>query len=215
MSFSENIARLRPSATIAVSTLARKLRSEGRDIVDLSAGEPDFPTPDWISGAAVEAIHAGQTRYTPAPGTPELRGAVAREALRHAAPGWEVSAEQVVVTSGAKQALFNACFSLFGPGDEVLIGTPYWTSYPEIVTLARAEPVFVTGDESRSFRLTPDDLEAARTPRTRGLILCSPSNPSGVVYDPAELEAVAVAPVGNGGEAPCTAPLLHVWKCCC
>ncbi len=191
MSFSENIARLRPSATIAVSTLAKKLRAEGRDILDLSAGEPDFPTPGFISEAAIEGIRAGRTRYTPAPGIPELRQAVADAMMRGAAPGWALGPESVVVTSGAKQALFNACFALFGPGDEVLVATPYWTSYPEIVTLCRAEPVPVAGAEARSFRLTPDDLERARTPRTRGLILCSPSNPTGVVYSREELRAVA------------------------
>jgi aspartate aminotransferase len=191
MTFSENISRLQPSATIAVSTLAKRLRAEGRDILDLSAGEPDFPTPEWISEAAIQGIRAGRTRYTPAPGLPELRNAVAQAAGRHAAPGWALGAESVVVTSGAKQALFNACFALFGPGDEVLVATPYWTSYPEIVTLARAEPVFVAGDPSRGFRLTPEDLERARTSRSRGLILCSPSNPTGAVYSLDELQAVA------------------------
>jgi aspartate/methionine/tyrosine aminotransferase len=191
MTFSANISRLQPSATIAVSTLARKLRAEGRDIVDLSAGEPDFPTPEWIRQAAIQGIHDGMTRYTPAPGLPELREAVARYLLRGAHPDRALGAEAVVVTSGAKQALFNACFALFGPGDEVLVGTPYWTSYPEMVTLSRAEPVFVAGDESRGFRLRPEELERARTPRTRGLILCSPSNPTGAVYSAEELQAVA------------------------
>jgi len=192
MSFSPNIARLQPSATIAVSTLARTLKAEGRDIIDLSAGEPDFPTPDWIAQAGIQAIQEGRTRYTPAPGIPELRAAVASSSLRHAAPGWRLDASAVVVSNGAKQALFNACFALFGEGDEVIIGTPYWTSYPEIVWLTGADSVFVAGDEARDFRLTPDDLERVRTPRTRGLILCSPSNPSGVVYSVEELSAIAV-----------------------
>jgi aspartate aminotransferase len=191
MPLSSNIASLRPSATIAVSTLARTLKAEGRDIVDLSAGEPDFPTPSWISDAAIEGIRAGKTRYTPAPGTPELRRAVAESLGRTAAPGWSLTPESVVVTSGAKQALFNACFALFGPGDEVLIATPYWTSYPEIVALAQATPVFVAGAEADGFKVSPVELEAARTPRTRGLILCSPSNPTGVVYGRDELRAVA------------------------
>ncbi|CAN5765191.1 pyridoxal phosphate-dependent aminotransferase [soil metagenome] len=191
MSFSPNIANLRPSATIAVSTLAKKLRAEGRDIVDLSAGEPDFPTPEWICEAAIEGIRQGRTRYTPAPGIPELRQAVATSLGTGIPAGWDLSAESVVVTSGAKQALFNACFALFGPGDEVLIATPYWTSYPEIVELAQATPVFVAGAEERGFRLTAADLEAARTPRTRGLILCSPSNPTGTVYALEELAEVA------------------------
>jgi aspartate/methionine/tyrosine aminotransferase len=191
MNFSANISQLRPSATIAVSTLAKKLRAEGRDILDLSAGEPDFPTPDWISEAAIEGIRGGQTRYTPAPGLPELRRAVVDWIGASAHPGWALEAESVVVTAGAKQALFNACFALFGPGDEVLIATPYWTSYPEIVGLARATPVFVAGAEDRDFRLTAEDLERVRTPRTRGLILCTPSNPTGAVYTLDELQAVA------------------------
>jgi aspartate aminotransferase len=191
MTFSENIARLRPSATIAVSTLAKELRAQGRDIINLSAGEPDFDTPEWISDAAVEGIRAGATRYTPAPGLPELRVAVARSLGAAAAPGWDLAADGVVVTSGAKQALFNACFTLFGPGDEVLVAAPYWTSYPEIVGLARAEPRFVSGAEERGFRLTPGELDRVRTDRTRGLILCSPSNPTGSVYSLDELAEVA------------------------
>jgi len=191
MSYSENIARLRPSATIAVSTLAKKLRAEGRDVIDLSAGEPDFDTPSWISEAAIRAVQEGRTRYTPAAGIPALREAVAAEGSSRAAAGWELAGENVVVTCGAKQALFNACFALFGPGDEVLIASPYWTSYPEMVSLSRAEPVFVAGAEERGFRLTRADLEEARSPRTRGLILCSPSNPTGSVYSLEELGEVA------------------------
>lgn len=189
MRFSANIEKLQPSATIAVSTLARKLRAEGRDILDLSAGEPDFDTPGFISEAGIEGIRRGQTRYTPAAGLPELRKAIAAEIRSRT--GREVDWNGIVVTSGAKQALFNACFTLFGPGDEVLIASPYWTSYPEIVTLARAEPVFVAGPRERDFLLAPADLDRAATPRTRGLILCSPSNPTGAVYPVAALQAVA------------------------
>jgi len=191
MDFSPNVSRLRPSATIAVSTLAKKLRAEGRDVIDLSAGEPDFPTPSWICDAAVEGIRAGRTGYTPAPGLPELRAAVAGDLQGRAAKGWDLSQSQVVVSAGAKQALFNACFTLFGPGDKVLVATPYWTSYPQMVGLAQAEPVFVAGAEERDFRLTPDDLEAAWEPQVRGLIICSPSNPTGTVYSTSELQAVA------------------------
>jgi aspartate aminotransferase len=191
MTFSENISRLRPSATIAVSTLAKKLRAEGRDILDLSAGEPDFPTPEWICDAAVEGIRQGRTGYTPAAGIPELRFAVAESLMWRAHPGFDLTLEAVVVTAGAKQALFNACFSLFGPGDEVLVAAPYWTSYPQIVSLARAEPVAVAGPGDRGFRLSPEDLDRSVTPRTRGLILCSPSNPTGTVYSLDELRAVA------------------------
>ncbi len=191
MTYSENISRLQPSATMAVSSLAKRLAAEGRDIINLSAGEPDFDTPGWISAAAIHGIEAGQTRYTPAAGLPELRSAVAEAVLSTAAPGWKLGSENVVITAGAKQSLFNTCFSLFGPGDEVLVAGPYWTTYPEIVGLARAEAVFVTGPGDRDFRLSPEDLERERTPRTRGLIICSPSNPTGTVYSIEELRAVA------------------------
>lgn len=189
MAFSPNIQKLQPSATIAVSTLAKKLRSEGRDIVDLSAGEPDFDTPGFIASAGMRGIADGGTRYTPTAGMPELRKAIAGTMAD--ASGRAVDWNAVVVSCGAKQALFNACFTLFGPGDEVIVATPYWTSYPEIVNLARAEPVFARGDEGWDFRLTPADLDAAASDRTRGLILCSPCNPTGTVYSAAELEAIA------------------------
>lgn len=189
MTFSSNIAQLQPSATLAVSSLAKRLRSEGRDIIDLSAGEPDFDTPSFISDQAIEGIRSGQTRYTPAPGTPELRAAIAEQI--GAVARCDIDPGDVVVTSGGKQALFNATFVLFGPGDDVLVATPYWTSYPQMVHLARAEPVFVRGAEENDFRLTPADLDAAATDRTRGLILCSPGNPTGAVYSSEDLEAVA------------------------
>jgi aspartate aminotransferase len=187
--FSENIRRLQPSATIAVSSLAKQLKSEGRDIINLSAGEPDFDTPSWISEAGIQGIRDGKTRYTPAPGTPALRKAIAADLQGRF--GGEVDWNAIVVNAGAKHSLFNACFSLFGPGDQVLIASPYWTSYPEIVTLARAEAVFAWGSEERDFILTPQDLDAVATERTRGLILCSPSNPTGGVYTLEELKAVA------------------------
>ncbi len=189
MTLSENIAKLRPSATITVSTLARELAAAGRDIVNLSAGQPDFRTPEWISQAAIDGIHAGRTRYTPAAGLPELREAAARYMTR--GTGYPADGARVVVSAGAKQSLFNACFCLFGPGDEVLIGSPYWTSYPEMVTLARAEPVPVAGSADDDFLLTADDLEAAASSRTRGLIISSPSNPTGAVYSRSRLGAIA------------------------
>ena len=189
MERSPNITELRPSATIAVSTLAKKLQAEGRDIINLSAGEPDFDTPAWISDAAIQGIRSGKTRYTPAAGMPELRKAIASYLGRTF--GRELDWKGVVVTSGAKQSLFNACFSLFGPGDEVLIASPYWTSYPEILTLARATSVPVAGDEARGFNLTPADLDRVKTDRTKGLIFSSPGNPSGSVYTKDELKAVA------------------------
>ncbi len=189
MTFSENIAKLRPSATITVSTLAKKLAAAGRDIINLSAGEPDFDTPEWISAAAVQGIRAGRTRYTPAAGLPELRAAAAR--YMTTGTSYPADGSRVVVSAGAKQSLFNACFCLFGPGDEVLIASPYWTSYPEMVTLARARPVPVAGSESLDFLLVPEDLERAATSRTRGLILSTPSNPTGAVYSKDQLGAIA------------------------
>jgi aspartate aminotransferase len=196
VAFSKNIERLQPSATIAVSSLAKQLKAEGRDIINLGAGEPDFDTPGWISDAGIKGIREGKTRYTPAPGTVQLRQAIAQDLqLRF---GKDMDWNGVVVSNGAKHSLFNACFSLFGPGDEVLIGSPYWTSYPEIVTLSRAEPVFVAGAEERDFLLTPDDLDSAATAKTKGLILCSPSNPSGGVYSKEDLQAVAEWAKGRG-----------------
>ena len=188
MGFSANVEKIKPSATMAVSALAKKLKAEGRDVIDMSAGEPDFDTPGFISDAAIEGIRKGKTRYTPPAGMPELKKAIARSLSERA--GRELDPEGVVVTSGAKQALFNACFCLFGPGDEVLIGAPYWTSYPEIVTLARATPVPVAGSEERDFKLTPADLDRAWSPRTKGLIYSSPSNPTGTVYTKDELKAI-------------------------
>jgi aspartate aminotransferase len=189
MTLSRNIEYLQPSATIAVDSLAKQLKAEGRDIINLGAGEPDFPTPDWIGEAGIQAIREGKTRYTATPGTPQLRKAIAADLKARC--GKEVDWNAIVVSNGAKQSLFNACFSLFGPGDQVLVASPYWTSYPQMVTLSRAEPVFIFGGEDRGFRLTPEDLEVAATDRTKGLMLCSPSNPSGGVYTLEELRAVA------------------------
>ncbi len=189
MALSENISLLRPSATIAVSSLAKRLRGQGRDVIDLSAGEPDFDTPPFVVDAAVEGVRAGRTRYTPAAGLPELRQAVAERLGAGAVQ--EVLPEGVVVTCGAKQAIFNALFCLAGPGDRVLIAAPYWTSYPEMVTLARAEPVPVRGPEERDYRVGPEDLDRAAAGGARALLLNSPSNPTGTVYPADELEAVA------------------------
>jgi aspartate aminotransferase len=189
MRYSANIERLKPSATIAVSTLAKKLAEEGRDILNLSAGEPDFDTPVFIADAAVKGIRAGQTRYTPPPGIPALRKAIAAHLTTRA--GRPMDWTGVIVTSGAKQSLFNATFCLFGPGDEVLVAAPFWTSYPDLVNIARAEPVIVSGKEEDDFKLTPADLDKAVTPKTRGLIINSPSNPSGAVYSLPELIAIA------------------------
>lgn len=192
MTFSENIASLQPSATMAVANKAKELIAAGEDVVDLCVGEPDFPTPEFISEAGTRAIRDGKTRYTPPPGIPQLRAAIAADLKRLAAREIEVDPQGIVTTAGAKQALFNVIFSLFGPGDRVLIPVPYWTTYPELVQVARAEPVFVTGDPSRSYKVTVDDLErAAAGGPVKGLMINSPSNPSGAVYSYSELEAVA------------------------
>lgn len=186
--FSENVRQLQPSATLAVAALARGLKAQGRAIIDLSAGEPDFPTPDFIGNAAMDAIRVGHTRYTPASGVPAVRQAVAELLARDY--GVATDPAGVVVSAGAKQALFNALFVLTGPGDRVMVPVPYWTSYPELVRIARAEPLFVQGPEDRGYRVGPDDLDAAWDPSVRALILNSPSNPSGAVYPLDELEAI-------------------------
>lgn len=188
MHLSENVLGLEASATMAVAALARELRAQGRDIIDLSAGEPDFRTPDFIAQAGIAAIQDGRTRYTPPAGLPELRQAIAEELGRiHGRP---IDPAGIVVTAGAKQALFNACFALFGPGDRVLVPSPYWTSYPSIVRLARAETVLVPTAAERGFRLSTEDLDAAYDERVRGLILNSPSNPTGAVLARSDLEAI-------------------------
>lgn len=188
MHISQNVIQMKPSATIAVSTLAKKLTREGRDIVDLSAGQPDFDTPDHISMGGIEGIRGGGTRYTPTPGTLELRTAIAKYHSRNSAAPLDPAG--IVVSNGAKQSIFNACFCLFGPGDEILMGAPYWTSYPEMIGLARATPVPVAGPESNDFKLTIDALEAATTDKTRGLLFSTPSNPSGAVYTMDELREI-------------------------
>lgn len=187
---SPNIARLRESATIAVSGRAKALRAAGRSILDLGSGEPDFDTPAFIRHAAAEAIEQGATRYTATEGILPLREAIAAEANARIRGLQTVTPGDVVVSTGSKQAIFNACFCLFGPGDEVLVPTPGWTSYYELVELARATPVLVHGDAERGFKVDADLLEAASTPRTRGLILNSPCNPTGSVYSREELAAI-------------------------
>ena len=174
---SANITDLRESATIAVSARAKAMRAAGRTVIDLGAGEPDMATPAYVMTAAHQALDAGATRYTQVEGIPALRQRIAERAS--AVHGRRIDLSQVVVTTGTKQALFNACFAIFGSGDDVLVPTPAWTSYYEILSLARATPVVVRGAVQRSFKVTPDDLRRAATPRTRGIILNSPCNPTG------------------------------------
>jgi aspartate aminotransferase len=188
MHISENVRELQPSATLAVTALCRQLRAMGKDVLDLSAGEPDFRTPEFAGQAGIAAIEQGFTQYTPVPGIQPLRASIAAHLSR--TTGRKADPGGVVVSSGAKQAIFNVCFTLFGPGDEVLIPVPYWTSYPEIVSLARAGSILVPGDPTNALKVDVAALEAAVTDRTSGLILNSPSNPTGAVYEQAELDAI-------------------------
>ncbi|MDQ8168531.1 MAG: pyridoxal phosphate-dependent aminotransferase [Gemmatimonadota bacterium] len=181
---------MKESATLAVAAKARALKAAGLAIIDLGAGEPDFDTPAFIREAAVAAMNAGATRYTATEGILPLRDAIAADANRRLAHGAPITAAEVVVSSGSKQSLYNACVCCFGPGDEVLIPTPAWTSYYEMVELARAVSVPVFGEPANDLKVTADQLRAAATPRTKGLMLNSPSNPTGAVYTRDELAAI-------------------------
>ena len=182
------MARVKPSPTGAVLALVTELRAQGRDIISLGAGEPDFDTPQHIRDAAVAAIAAGETRYTPIDGTRELKTAVRAKFRRD--NNLEYDAAQVIVTSGGKQALFNLCMGLLGPGDEAIIPTPCWVSYPDMVLLAEGTPVMIETGIERHFKLTPAQLQARLSDRTRLLVLNSPGNPTGAAYTRAELAAL-------------------------
>jgi aspartate aminotransferase len=186
---SPNVAELQESATIAVSARAKALRAAGRAVIDLGAGEPDFPTPSFIREAAKRALDAGATRYTLVEGIRPLRECIAARANERLGVT-SVTSGDVVVSTGSKQSLFNSCFVLFGPGDEVLVPTPAWTSYYQILTLARARPVAVYGRRENSLKITPEELTRAAAPRTRGVMLNSPTNPTGAVYSLEELRAI-------------------------
>tara|TARA_R110002020_G_scaffold14062_11_gene49983 strand:+ start:6137 stop:7339 length:1203 start_codon:yes stop_codon:yes gene_type:complete len=186
---SEALARVAPSATVAISQKARELAQAGRDIIALSAGEPDFDTPLHVRDAAKAAMDAGKTRYTNVDGIAELKEAVAAKFRRD--NGLDVTAADCFVSSGGKQIIFNALMATLNPGDEVVVPVPYWVSYPEIVRLCGAEPVFAVADASTGFKLSPAVLEAAITPRTKWLILNTPSNPTGAAYTAAELRGLA------------------------
>jgi aspartate aminotransferase len=180
---------LRPSPTLAVTMKAKALQKEGRDIIGFGAGEPDFDTPDNIKAAAIRAIQEGFTKYTPVGGIDELKDAVIEKLRKD--NGLAYKRSQIVVSTGAKHTLFNMAQVLFGQGDEVIIPAPYWVSYPDIVLLADATPVFVDGGESDGFKLTPANLKKAITAKTKALILNSPSNPTGAAYTLDELKGLA------------------------
>lgn len=184
-----NVAYLKPSETVAISAETKRRRAAGEDIVDLSLGEPDFDTPKAIAEAGIQAIQKGMTHYPPNIGIPELRAAMARH-LSLLSGGRPVNADQIVVSSGSKQAIFNACFTLFGPKDKVLIPSPAWVSYPQIVSLCRAEPVLVPGDPEWGLKVSVKDLEAKSDKLVKGMIFCSPSNPTGATYSLSELRAI-------------------------
>ncbi len=194
---SHRIGSIAESATLAVDAKAKALKAAGRPVIGFGAGEPDFPTPDYIVAAAIEACRDPKWhRYTPAGGLPELKEAIAVKTLRDS--GYQVSASQVLVTNGGKQALYNAFAALLDPGDEALLPAPYWTTYPESIRLAGGVPVEILTDETSGYRVTIEQLEAALTPRTKLLVFVSPSNPTGAVYSPAEVEAIGRWAVSKG-----------------
>lgn len=189
MSFlSQTLARVAPSPTVAITQTARDLAAAGRDIVSLSAGEPDFDTPDHIKEAAIAAIHAGKTKYTAPDGIPELKTAICAKFARE--NGLTYRPAQITVGTGGKQVLYNALMATLNPGDEVVIPAPYWVSYPDMVRLAGGTPVIVRGDPAEGYRITAAQLEAAITPRTKWFIFNSPSNPTGAGYDADRLAAL-------------------------
>ena len=189
MAFLANsLARVKPSATIAVTNKARELKAAGRDVIGLGAGEPDFDTPDNIKQAAIKAIRDGKTKYTAVDGIPELKAAIADKFKRE--NGLTYATSQITVGTGGKQVLYNALMATINPGDEVLIPTPYWVSYPDMALLAGGTPTFVEASLATNFKVSPEALEKAITPRTKWLIFNSPSNPSGAAYSRAELKAL-------------------------
>ncbi|WP_309118034.1 pyridoxal phosphate-dependent aminotransferase [Saccharothrix sp.] len=186
---SKRIGGIAESATLAVDAKAKALKAAGRPVIGFGAGEPDFPTPAAIVAAAAAACADPKNhRYTPAAGLPELREAVAAKTKRDS--GYEVTAAQVLITNGGKQAVYQAFATVVDPGDEVLLPAPYWTTYPEAITLAGGVPVQVTADETTDYLVTVEQLEAARTPKTKVLLLCSPSNPTGSVYSREQITAI-------------------------
>ncbi|HEY2830787.1 MAG TPA: pyridoxal phosphate-dependent aminotransferase [Sporichthyaceae bacterium] len=194
---SARIAGIAESATLAVDARAKALQAAGRPVIGFGAGEPDFPTPDYIVEAAVAACREPRNhRYTPAGGLPELREAIAAKTARDS--GLAVTAGQVLVTNGGKQAVYAAFATLLDPGDEVLLPAPYWTTYPEAIRLGGGVPVEVLADDSQGYLVTVEQLEAARTPRTKVLLFCSPSNPTGAVYSPDQVRHIGQWAADNG-----------------
>ena len=186
---SNRLNRLAPSATLAMSQKSGEMKAQGIDVINMSVGEPDFNTPDHIKEAAKKAIEDNYSRYSPVPGYADLRKAVVEKLKRE--NGLDYTVNEVLVSNGAKQSVCNTVMALVNPGDEVIIPAPYWVSYPQMVKLAGGEPVIVKAGFEQNFKMTPEQLEAAITPKTRMLILCSPSNPTGSVYTKEELAGLA------------------------
>ena len=187
-SLSERLNRLAPSATLAMSQKSSELKAQGVDVINMSVGEPDFNTPDHIKAAAIKAVEENYTRYSPVPGYPSLKEAIVGKLKRE--NGLDYKPSQILTSNGAKQSVCNAIMALINAGDEVIIPAPYWVSYPQMVLLAEGTPVYIDAPIEQDFKITPEQLEAAITPRTRALILCSPSNPTGSVYTREELEGL-------------------------
>ena len=185
---SDRLNRLSPSATLAMSQKSSELKAQGVDVINLSVGEPDFNTPDHIKEAAKKAIDENYSRYSPVPGYPALKNAIAAKLKNE--NGLDYKPSQILCSNGAKQSVCNAIMALINSGDEVIIPAPYWVSYPQMVKLADGEHVIIEAPIEQDFKITPEQLEAAITPKTRALILCSPSNPTGSVYSTEELEAL-------------------------
>ena len=185
---SERLNRLAPSATLAMSQKSSELKAQGVDVINMSVGEPDFNTPDHIKAAAMKAIEENWTRYSPVPGYPSLKEAIVNKLKNE--NGLDYKPSQIIVSNGAKQSVCNTIMALVNAGDEVIIPAPYWVSYPQMVLLAEGTPVFVEAKIEADFKITPEQLEAAITPKTRAIILCSPSNPTGSVYSKEELEGL-------------------------
>ena len=186
---SSRLNRLAPSATLAMSQKSSEMKAQGIDVINLSVGEPDFNTPDHIKTAAKQAVDDNWSRYSPVPGYADLREAVVAKLKKE--NGLDYKASEILVSNGAKQAVCNAIMALVDDGEEVIVPTPYWVSYPQMVLLAGGTPVHIPAGFDQNFKITPEQLEAAITPKTRMLILCSPSNPTGSVYSKAELEGLA------------------------
>ena len=194
---SKRIAAIAESATLAVDSKAKALKAAGRPVIGFGAGEPDFPTPDYIVNSAVEAVKvAANHRYTPAAGLPELRDAIVKKTKRDS--NYEITSDQVLVTNGGKQAVYQAFASILDPGDEVILPSPYWTTYPECIKLAGGVSVEVFADESQNYLVSVEQLEKARTAKTKVVLFCSPSNPTGSVYSPEQVKAIGNWALANG-----------------